>query len=135
MRDLFVVIPGSLGSVLEHYGKQVWGLSRQVMIGDLLSLGLNIQHLALPEGIGDEEPNDGIRGTHLMSDLHMLPGLLTIDGYGKWVNGLKDRFTLSEASPNQPRSLLLYPYEWRLSNVLSAGKLAETVIWKSTAGV
>jgi triacylglycerol esterase/lipase EstA (alpha/beta hydrolase family) len=42
------------------------------------------------------------------------------------VNGLKARFTLTEASTTQPGNLLLFPYDWRLSNVLSAIKLAET---------
>jgi len=126
MRDLIVVIPGILGSVLERKGKEVWGLSGQAVIDNLLSLGRNIQHLALPQGVGDEEPNDGVTVTRLMPDLHMLPGLWTIDGYGQLVNGLKARFTLSEASATQPGNLLLFPYDWRLSNVLSASKLAKT---------
>jgi pimeloyl-ACP methyl ester carboxylesterase len=42
------------------------------------------------------------------------------------VNGLKARFTLNQASANQPGNLLLFPYDWRLSNVLSASRLAET---------
>jgi hypothetical protein len=44
-----------------------------------------------------------------MPDLHMLPGLWAIDGYGKLVNGLKARFTLSEANANQPGNLFLFP--------------------------
>ena len=126
MRDLIVVIPGILGSVLEREGKEVWGLSGQAVIDNLLSLGRNIQHLALPQGIGDQEPNDGVSVTRLMPDLHMLPGLWTIDGYGQLVNSLKGRFTLNEATMNQPGNLLLFPYDWRLSNVSSASKLAET---------
>jgi hypothetical protein len=39
IRDLIVVIPGILGSVLEREGKEVWGLSGEAMIGNLLSLG------------------------------------------------------------------------------------------------
>jgi hypothetical protein len=114
MPDLIVVIPGILGSVLERDGKEVWGLSGQAMIDNLLSLGRNIQHLALPQGIDNQEPNDGVSVTRLMPDLHMLPGLWTIDGYGKMVNGLKGRFTLTEASATQPGNLLLFPYDWRL---------------------
>jgi hypothetical protein len=117
MRDLIVVIPGILGSVLEREGKEVWGLSGHAMIDNLLGLGRNIQHLALPQGIGDQKPNDGVSVTSLMPDLHMLPGLWAIDGYGQLVNGLKGRFTLNEASTNQPGNLLLFPDDWRLSNV------------------
>jgi hypothetical protein len=127
MRDLIVVIPGILGSVLEREGKEVWGLSREAMIGNLLSLGRNSQQLALPQGIGDQEPHDGVSATRLMPDLHLLPGLWAIDGYGKLVKGLKARFTLNEVTAEQPGNLLLLPYDWRLSNIVSAGKLVETV--------
>lgn len=125
MRDLIVVVPGILGSVLERGGKQIWGLSTQAVIGNLISLGRNIQHLALPQGIRDEEPDDCVSATRLLPDLHMLPGLWTIDGYGKLVAALKSWFTLNEASATEPGNLLLFPYDWRLSNVASACKLAE----------
>lgn len=75
MGDLIVVIPGITGSVLELNGKEVWGLSGTAIAGNLLSLGRNIKGLALPEGIGDEAPGDGVRATCLMPDLHLLPGL------------------------------------------------------------
>jgi hypothetical protein len=84
MRDLVVVIPGILGSALERKGKEVWGLSGQAVIDNLLSLGRNIQHLALPQGIGDQEPNDGVSATRLRPDLHMLPALWIIDVTANW---------------------------------------------------
>jgi hypothetical protein len=98
MRDLVVVIPDILGSVLEREGKDVWGLSGQSMIDNLLSLGRNIQHLALPQGIGDQEPSDRVSATRLRPDLHMLPALWVIDGYGKLVNGLKGRSPVGRSS-------------------------------------
>lgn len=126
MRDLIIAIPGILGSVLEREGKEVWGLSREGIKGNLLSLGRNIQHLALPQGIGDQALHDGVTATRLMPDLHLLPGLCAIDGYGQLVKALKARFTLNEASVDRPGNLVLFPYDWRLSYVVSAGKLAET---------
>jgi len=127
-----VVIPGILGSVLERsdtderHHTEVWGLSGEAVIGNLRSLGRNIQHLALPQGIGNQEPQDGVRATRLLPDLHLLPGLWTIDGYGKLVARLMSWFTLNEATASQPGNLLLFPYDWRLSNVVSAAKLAKT---------
>jgi pimeloyl-ACP methyl ester carboxylesterase len=128
MPDLIVVIPGITGSVLERNGKEVWGLSGEAIARNLLSLGHNFKHLAVPQGIGDQEPNDGVTATRLMPDLHMLPGLWTIDGYGKLVNYLKSRFVLNEATGDRVGNLLPFPYDWRLSNVISAHKLAEVAL-------
>lgn len=125
MSDLIVVIPGIMGSVLELDGKEVWGLSGQAMIHNLLNLGRNLKRLALPEGIGDEESDDGVRATGLMLGLHLLPGLSIIDGYSRIVKHLKTRFTLNEVSGGNPGNLLLFHYDWRLSNVASARKLSE----------
>lgn len=124
MTDLLVIIPGITGSVLSHNGKEVWGLSGEAVVGNLLSLGRNLKRLKLPEGIGDSEPDDGVQATRLMPDLHLLPGLWTIDGYGKLEEHLRDRFTLTAVTEEQPGNLLLFPYDWRLSNVVSAKRLA-----------
>lgn len=126
MGDLIVVIPGITGSVLELNGKEVWGLSGAAIAGNLHSLGRNIKRLALRKGIGDRAPDDDVRATRLMPDLHLLPGLWVIDGYAKLVKDLKTRFTLNETSADRPGNLLLFPYDWRLSNIVAARKLAET---------
>jgi hypothetical protein len=89
MRDLVVMIRGILGSAPEREGKEVCRLPGQAVIDSLLSLGRNIQHLAPQQGIGEEEPNDDVSATRLMLDLHILPALWFIDGYGKLINDLK----------------------------------------------
>lgn len=98
MRDLVVVIPGILGSALEREGKEIWGFSGQAVIDNLLSPGRNIQHLALSQGIGEQELTDGVGATRLRAHLHMLPALWVIDGYGKLVNGLKGRSPVGRSS-------------------------------------
>ena len=72
MPDLLVIIPGITGSVLCRNGEEVWGLSGEAVIGNLLSLGRNLKELRLPDGLGDNEPNDGVQATRLMPDLHLL---------------------------------------------------------------
>jgi hypothetical protein len=126
MGDLLVVIPGIMGLALSIGDKPVWGLSGKAIIGNILSLGKNIGRLTVPDNTGDNDPKDGVTATHLLPDLHLLPGLWSIDGYGKLVKDLRSRFALYEAREGQPRNLLLFPYDWRLSNVLSAKKLAYT---------
>lgn len=124
MADLLVIIPGITGSVLSRNGEEVWGVSGEAIIGNLLSLGRNLKQLKLPDGIGDDEPNDGVQATRLMPDLHLLPGFWTIDGYGKLIKDLRRRFTLTDVTEQQAGNLLLFPYDWRLSNVVSAKRLA-----------
>jgi hypothetical protein len=110
MRDLIVVIPGILGSVLEREGKEVWGLSGQVMINNLLSLGRNIQHLALPQGIGDQEPNDGVNVTGLMPDLHIskcgnFPSFVFSPKYGLIADVARNKPSRSRFNPVRIRTL------------------------------
>ena len=125
MQDLLVIIPGITGSVLSRNGEEIWGLSGEAIVGNLLSLGRNLKHLQLPDGIGDEDPNDGVQATRLMSDLHLLPGLWTIDGYSNLIKSLSSRFTLTNVTEERAGNLLLFPYDWRLSNVVSAKRLAQ----------
>lgn len=124
MTDLIVIIPGITGSILAKDGEEVWGLSGATIIKNLLSLGRNLKNLQLPQDIGNEFPHDGVKPIGLMPDLHLLPGLWTIDGYGKLVHNLRKRFQLTFATESHAGNLLLFPYDWRLSNVVSARQLA-----------
>lgn len=125
MPDLIVIIPGITGSVLSKDGKEIWGMSGEAITGNLLSLGRNLKRLKLPDDIGDNKPDDGVLATRLMPDLHLLPGLWTIDGYGKLIDYLRRRFTLTDATEQRAGNLLLFPYDWRLSNVVSAKRLKQ----------
>ncbi|WP_322003279.1 lipase/acyltransferase domain-containing protein [Marinobacter alexandrii] len=122
--DLIIIIPGITGSVLSRNGEEIWGLSGATIIKNLLNLGKNLKQLQLPDGIEDDEPNDGVQATALMSDLHILPGLWTIDGYGKLTCYLRNRFKLIDVTDDHAGNLLLFPYDWRLSNAVSARRLA-----------
>ena len=59
MRDLIVLIPGILGSVLVKDGKEVWGASAQSVIGNLVTFGRAPKELKLEPGIGQAEPDPG----------------------------------------------------------------------------
>ena len=47
-------------------------------------------------GRGDDDPGDGVKATRLMPDLHLLPGLWSIDGYGQLLEYLHAKFTLTD---------------------------------------
>jgi len=122
MRDLIVVIPGIMGSVLAIDGRTVWGPG--AILPNLRSLGREIDRLKLPTDIGDEEARDGVVATALMPDLHLLPGVWTIDGYTKVTRHLRQRFDIYDDPPN----LIEFPYDWRLSNAASARRLARVAL-------
>ena len=84
MRDMVVILPGILGSVLQKDGVDIWNVSGQAIWQIVKSLGNRLQDLKL-EG---DDPNvedlgDGIKATKLMADTHLIPGLWKIDGYTK----------------------------------------------------
>jgi hypothetical protein len=129
MPDLIVVIPGITGSVLATDDGDVWALSGRAIATGLLPPGRSLRRLKLREGIGDEEPDDGLRATALMSDLHLLPGVWSpIKGYPLLLEELRRRFTISGDGAGQPTNLLAFPYDWRLSNVASARRLRDAVV-------
>jgi hypothetical protein len=114
----------------------------------VLSLGRSVDRLKLPEGLGDNlpkdegdgEPDDGVQATRLMSDLHVIPGLWSpIKGYSALVRFFQDRFTVHPATDTRPGNLIEVPYDWRLSNVVSARRLAAVAVpalerWQEHSG-
>lgn len=127
MLDLIVVLPGILGSVLEKDGKVIWGLSFGSAIRNIFSLGRALDVLKLPDGIGHDDPQDGVKATRLMPNIHLIPGLWKIDGYSPLIDHLEERFELRRPSPGVPGNLIEFPYDWRLSNRLNGQKLAAMV--------
>ena len=128
MRDIIVVLPGILGSVLEKNDKVIWGLSFGSAIRNIFSLGRAFDVLKLPNGLGHSEPNDGVVATRLMPNIHLLPGLWKIDGYTPLVNHLEDRFDLRRPSSGAAGNLIEFPYDWRLSNRLNGQRLANVIV-------
>jgi pimeloyl-ACP methyl ester carboxylesterase len=128
--DLLVVLPGILGSELRRHGQLLWGHDGSVL-SMLSTLRRRLDSIALPGGIGDGEPNDGVVATRLIPDLHIVPGLWTANlGYGRLLEFLRSRFHLVEASPADPdrcANFLPFPYDWRLSNRCTARRLASVI--------
>jgi hypothetical protein len=131
--DVFVLIPGILGTVLQKDGGDVFGLTTAAAFSGLFSGGGSIRGLRLAEPVwppaqpGDEEPKpvpdlgDGITPDRLAADAHLFPGLWKIDGYTKIAGYLKQRFALVPGE-----SFFEFPYDWRRDNRVAAHRLAVT---------
>src|SRR5687768_6808795 len=109
MTDLIILLPGIMGSVLERHGEEVWGLRKATVTRNLLSLGRPVKSLSLPEGIGDEEPEDGVVATALMPSVHMVPGFSKIDGYSELAADLASRFDLVPAGAGSAGNYMEFP--------------------------
>src|SRR4051794_29607652 len=125
--DLLVVLPGTMGSVLTADGKRIWTVKARDIAPALTRFASNRKRLQLPTDLGDRAPDDGVVASGLLPDLHSIPGLWTIDGYGKLVQFLNERFTLTEATHAQAGNLVSFAYDWRLSNRLNGERLADRV--------
>ena len=124
LNDMVVLLPGITGSVLQKDGKDVWAVSGQAAWGWLRSLGNSLQDLVL-EG---DDPG-GIVAARVMSDAHVVPGLVKIDGYSATAKMVTDTFDVVPGSiwEARPSNFIEFPYDWRLDNRVNARRLGELV--------
>ena len=132
--DLVVVLPGITGSTLGVRGVDgsppsenlVWAPSAGA-VWKLLTGGNSILEHALPDGIGDESPQDGIEPVALMPDVHVLPGIWTpIRGYDVLVGAL-EKLGYKRDNGGTPPNLIAFAYDWRLSNRYNGERLKSVV--------
>ncbi|MEG3959605.1 hypothetical protein [Microcoleus sp. herbarium2] len=75
LKDMIVIVPGILGSVLEKDGKDLWAVSGQAIGQVVTNLSKTIHNLKLDQDDPlAESLNDGIRATSLIQDTHLIPG-------------------------------------------------------------
>lgn len=136
MGDVVVLLPGITGSVLRKHGTVVWGYSAGSIGKALWSLGGTMERaLALPHDDPEvDDLEDGITADELMPDLHLLPGVWKIDGYGKITEAILTGFEVTEG-----RNFFRFPYDWRRDNKVAARKLARAAkrwlgSWRDSSG-
>ncbi len=122
MKDIVVILPGILGSVLQKDGKDLWNVSGQAIWQVIKTLGNRLQDLKL-EG---DDPNiedlgDGIKATKLIADTHLIPGFWKIDGYTQTSKLITDNFQVTEGNiyedpEDKAANFYHFPYDWRRDN-------------------
>jgi len=82
--------------------------------------------LRLPEGLGDVHPEDGVIATRVIPDLRLPFGLWTFDlGYTRLLRFLSGTFDVNADPERGPCNLIVFPYDWRLSNRYNGARLRE----------
>jgi pimeloyl-ACP methyl ester carboxylesterase len=124
MRDVIVLLPGIMGSVLEKDGRAVWGFTPGAIARALFSRGDAIAEALMLEEDDDERETlgDGVTVGGLLPDLHLLPGFWKIDGYTTIWKALERTFDVREGE-----NLFAFPYDWRRDNRASARSLERKV--------
>jgi pimeloyl-ACP methyl ester carboxylesterase len=135
MPDVIVLLPGITGSVLARGGRDVWAVTGGSAWRALASLGHSITDLALTEDPPDaDDLGDGVTAPRVMPDVHLIPGLWTIDGYGAIAARIQETL---EVTPG--RNFFEFPYDWRRDNRVAARKLAREShdwleAWRGSSG-
>ncbi len=117
--DIFVLLPGIIGSVLAVDGREVWGPSAAAIFRALKSRGESVRELQLSRD--DPEADDlvdGVTATRLAPDVTLIPGFWKIDGYSGIAESLIQHFGLVRG-----QSYFDFPYDWRRFNAVAARKL------------
>lgn len=122
MKDVIVVIPGIMGSVLERDGDEIWAPSGGAIWNFLKSRSRSLRSLALTadDDGSDDDLGDGVTATRLMPDIHLVPGLWSIDGYGQIKDTLHASFELRTG-----HNYFEFPYDWRRHNGVHGRRLRQ----------
>lgn len=145
MKDLIILIPGILGSILQKDGKDLWAVSGQALWQVLTKSGKTINNLKLEQ----DDPNaeslgDGIRATAIMQDTHLIPGFWKIDGYTQTARLITDNFNVIKGDiyndpDDKAANFYEFPYDWRRDNRANARILKKLIdkrlkCWREKSG-
>jgi len=138
MRDVVILVPGIMGSVLQRHGQDAWAISGQAFSRALLTRTASIRELTLHDDDPEmDDVGDGVKATRIFPDAHLVPGLVRVDGYSRIRQMVLDKFdvalgTFTEPLPGDIRldtagTFFEFPYDWRRDNRVSARRLQRLV--------
>ncbi|MGG6297887.1 esterase/lipase family protein [Leptolyngbya sp. AN02str] len=146
MKDVVVILPGILGSVLQKDGKDLWAVSGKAVWQLFTDTSETIRNLKLDQDSPDAEHlDDGITATRLMQDAHLIPGFWKIDGYTRTARLITDHFDVFPGDiyndpDDRPANFYQFPYDWRRDNRANARILKRLIdkrlqCWREHSGV
>ncbi|WP_181529615.1 lipase/acyltransferase domain-containing protein [Ensifer adhaerens] len=131
--DLVVLLPGIIGSVLMKDREILWGRSAKFFWDAATSKALDRLKVS-GEDNGDEDLDDGVEATALLSNITIVPRLWKATGYSTFSDYLGRNLALVKNE-----NYFEFPYDWRRDNRVSARKLErfcheKLKRWRDTSG-
>jgi Lecithin:cholesterol acyltransferase len=134
LRDIVVILPGILGSVLQKDGKDIW--SPREVIWSAVTGSDSIDALKL-NGDDPQADNlgDGVKAIGLVEVPKIVAGLAKVDDYA----GISQTILETFDSVTPGKNFFKFPYDWRRDNRAGARqlkKLADEKLqaWKESSG-
>jgi pimeloyl-ACP methyl ester carboxylesterase len=123
LRDLVVIVPGIMGSVLEKNGEPLWAVFPSALATVFGMHAFSLADLMLASDDPERDDlGDGVQATRLIPNSFLVGGLVkVVDGYSPLIEAIHHRFELSD------NNFLAFPYDWRRDNRVSARKLKREV--------
>lgn len=145
MKDLVIILPGILGSVLQKDGKDLWAVSGQAVWQVFNNSEQTLRNLKLAQDDPEAESlGDGVRATALIQDAHLIPGFWKIDGYTKTASLITDNFDVTPGDiyndpDDKAANFYQFPYDWRRDNRANARILKKLIdkrlkCWREKSG-
>jgi pimeloyl-ACP methyl ester carboxylesterase len=133
MKDMVVLLPGIMGSVLQKDGKDIWNISTEAIwrgTCEVVSRRSLFEELTLQED--DPEKyylDDGIRATGLIQDARLLPGFFKVDGYSYIRTQIIKDFNITPGKVDEDKraNFFEFPYDWRRDNRVAARLLKKLI--------
>ena len=131
MKDIVVILPGIMGSVLQKDGKDLWNISGRTFSRVLNPFGSKLKGLKLVEDdIGGKDIEDGIKPTRLLTDSYLVPGFSgfgkLVDGYNRLSAQITENFdhvvegNIYDDPDEKAANFYHFPYDWRRDNRANA---------------
>lgn len=145
LRDIVVLLPGILGTVLQKDNRDLWAISGQAVWQTLTRSESTIHNLKLVHDDPEVEGlDDGIQATKLIQDTHLIPGFWKIDGYTKTARLITDHFDVIAGDiyhdpDDRAANFYQFPYDWRRDNRANARILKRLIdkrlkCWRERSG-
>ncbi len=126
MKDIVVLLPGILGSVLQKNGSDIWNISLQALMGaakEIINQGSLLKDLIIDKDDPERDYlDDGIKATALIQDATLVPGFFKVDGYSYLKKQLIDNFQVTLG-----KNFFEFAYDWRRDNIVSARLLKKLI--------
>ena len=133
MKDMVVLLPGVMGSVLQKNGEDIWNISVEALwrgTREIVSRRSLLEELTLQEDYPERDYlDDGIRATNLIQDARLVPGFFKVDGYSFIRTQLIKDFNITPGKVDEDKraNFFEFPYDWRRDNRVAARLLKKLI--------